>query len=880
MSIFKNIFNLIIGDENAKHIKKYQERVRAINALEEKFSQFSDEQLKSQTNIFKQEILNVRKDDRDDEENYKAEQEGLNQILPEAFAVVREASKRVLGMRHFDVQLIGGMALHDGNIAEMSTGEGKTFIETLPTYLNALTGRGVHVITVNDYLVKRDSEWMGRVYKFLGLSVGCVNGQTEIENRKEEYAKDITYATNTELGFDYLRDNMRATLDEMSIVNRGFNYAIVDEVDSILIDESRTPLIISGPAQYDPKTYVAIDKVVKQLKQEDYEIDEKRKSVQLTEVGNEHIEKLLKSYGLLGVNEELYSSNSFAILNFIIQSLRANTLFHNGVDYIVKDGAVLIIDEFTGRIMDGRRYGEGLHQAIEAKEGVKVEAENQTLASITYQNFFRMYKKLSGMTGTASTEASEFYDIYKLPIVTIPTNRPVIRQELDDLVFKNEEDKFNAIVERVKEANKKGQPILIGTISIDKSEKLSALLNKAGLKHNLLNAKYHEKEAQIVAEAGRFGAITIATNMAGRGTDIMLGGNVQKEIDDEIAKAKEKLDRNIADSEELATNIADIKKIIGSKEDKENKDVKQESNVGSIDALKIADEVRERHKKEYQQVVDVGGLLVIGSERHESRRIDNQLKGRAGRQGDPGQTQFYLSLKDNLLRIFGGEKIDMFLSKIGFKGNEPMNHPMLNSIINKSQKKIENFNYEIRKNLLKYDDIVNEQRKVIYEQRMAIVKSDNISRIFKQIVNDVNEDIIARATHNNEVDVRELKDLMQQTYLFAKSDINLSKYDLETLNTFCIQNYSNSYMNVDLYSLAEVQRRVMLQTLDECWREHLYYLDHIKEGIHLRAYAHKDPFSEYKFESYTLMQKTMNKFIYMVVGRLFNIRIEFNNEER
>ena len=404
------------------------------------------------------------------------------------------------------------------------------------------------------------------------------------------------------------------------------------------------------------------------------------------------------------------------------------------------------------------------------------------------------------------------------------------------------------------------------------------MLNKAGLKHNLLNAKYHEKEAQIVAEAGRFGAITIATNMAGRGTDIMLGGNVQKEIDDEIAKAKEKLDRNIADSEELATNIADIEKIIGSKEDKENKDVKQENNVGSIDALKIADEVREKHKKEYQQVVDAGGLLVIGSERHESRRIDNQLKGRAGRQGDPGQTQFYLSLKDNLLRIFGGEKIDMFLSKIGFKGNEPMNHPMLNSIINKSQKKIENFNYEIRKNLLKYDDIVNEQRKVIYEQRMAIVKSDNISRIFKQIVNDVNEDIIARATHNNEVDVRELKDLMQQTYLFAKSDINLSKYDLETLNTFCIQNYSNSYMNVDLYSLAEVQRRVMLQTLDECWREHLYYLDHIKEGIHLRAYAHKDPFSEYKFESYTLMQKTMNKFIYIVVGRMFNLRIDFNND--
>ena len=884
MSIFKNIFNLIIGDENAKHIKKYQERVRAINALEEKFSQFSDEQLKTQTNIFKQQILNVRKDDRDDEENYKAEQEVLNQILPEAFAVVREASKRVLGMRHFDVQLIGGMALHDGNIAEMSTGEGKTFVETLPTYLNALTGRGVHVITVNDYLVKRDSEWMGRVYKFLGLSVGCVNGQTEIENRKEEYAKDITYATNTELGFDYLRDNMRATLDEMSIVNRGFNYAIVDEVDSILIDESRTPLIISGPAQYDPKTYIVIDKVVKQLKEEDYEIDEKRKSVQLTDVGNEHIEKLLRSYGLLGVNEELYSGNSFAILNFIIQSLRANTLFHNGVDYIVKDGAVLIIDEFTGRIMDGRRYGEGLHQAIEAKEGVKVEAENQTLASITYQNFFRMYKKLSGMTGTASTEASEFYDIYKLPIVTIPTNKPVIREELDDLVFKNEEDKFNAIVERVKEANAKGQPVLIGTISIDKSEKLSALLDKAGLKHNLLNAKYHEKEAQIVAEAGRFGAITIATNMAGRGTDIMLGGNLQKEIDDEIAKAKKNINSSIEDNKELSANIADIEKITGKNNDEtidvgdKNDNVKKEKNIHSIDALKIADEVRERHKKEYQRVVDAGGLLVIGSERHESRRIDNQLKGRAGRQGDPGQTQFYLSLKDNLLRIFGGEKIDVFLSKIGFKGNEPMNHPMLNSIINKSQKKIEMFNYEVRKNLLKYDDIVNEQRKAIYVQRMSIVKSDNVGRIFKQIVNDVNEDIIARATHNNEVDVRELKDIMQQTYLFAKSDINLSKYDLDTLNTFCISNYSNSYMNVDLYSLAEVQRRVMLQTLDECWREHLYYLDHIKEGIHLRAYAHKDPFSEYKFESYTLMQKTMNKFIYIVVGRMFNLRIDFNND--
>ncbi len=845
MSVIKGLFNIILGDANKRNIKKYQLVVNKINGLEDKISVLSDNELKAKTEEFKRKISNSQKENNTEEQNSLEIKKVLHEILPEAFAVVREASKRVIGMRHFDVQLIGGMALHDGNIAEMSTGEGKTFVATLPSYLNALTGKGVHIITVNDYLVKRDAEWMGKIHNFLGLSVGCVVNDTPQEQRKSEYLKDIVYVTNTELGFDYLRDNMKASLEEMCIVNRGFNYAIIDEVDSILIDESRTPLIISGPTQQDTRLYIAVDRVVKKLNKEDYEVDEKRKNVQLTDLGNEHIEKLLKENGLLDKNDDLYNSNSYALLNFILQSLRANTLFHNGVDYIVKNNEVLIIDEFTGRIMDGRRYGEGLHQAIEAKENCKIEPENQTLASITYQNFFRMYKKLSGMTGTAKTEEAEFFDIYKLPIITIPTNKPIKRKELDDLIFNNEDSKFRAIIERVKEANKKGQPVLIGTISIDKSEKLSSLLSKECIKHNLLNAKYHEKEADIIAEAGRFGAVTIATNMAGRGTDIMLGGNIQKEIDKAIEQAKAKSNT---------------------------------SEENSIDALKIADEITEKHKKEYQKVVDAGGLLVIGSERHESRRIDNQLKGRSGRQGDVGETQFYLSLQDNLLRIFGGDKIDTFLSKVGFKDNEVINHPMLNGIINRSQKKIEEYNYEVRKNLLKYDDVVNEQRQIIYNQRMLFVKSTNINNIFKQILNDVNTDIVARSTQNNELNVRELKEIMQQTYLFAKSDINLSKYNVETLNKFCVANYTNRFINIDLFTLCEVQRRVMLQTLDECWREHLYYLDHIKEGIHLRAYAHKDPVSEYKLECYNLMSKTMNKFIYIVVGRLFNLEIKISQD--
>ena len=844
----KKLLNLIFGDENEKNIKKYQVVVDKINALEDSISRLSDAELKAKTEEFKEKIKKAQKEKNTEEENREIRQKVLNEILPEAFAVVREASKRVLGMRHFDVQLIGGMALHDGNIAEMKTGEGKTLVATLPAYLNALEGKGVHIISVNDYLVKRDSEWMGKLFEFLGVSCGCVVGTTEPEDRIKEYQKDITYVSNTEIGFDYLRDNMKVALDDMCIVNRGFNFAIVDEVDSILIDESRTPLIISGPAQHDPRMYIAVDKIVKQLKKEDYEIDEKHKNVQLTESGNIHIEDLLHKSGLLPQNEELYSSNSFALLNFIIQSLKAHTLFHNGVDYIVKDKQVMIIDEFTGRIMDGRRYSDGLHQAIEAKEGCEVAPENQTLASITYQNFFRLYKKLSGMTGTAKTEESEFYDIYKLPIVSIPTNKPIARESLDDLVYKNEEEKFNAIVEEVKKAHDKGQPVLIGTISIEKSEALSKLLTKAGLKHNLLNAKYHEKEAEIIAEAGRFGAITIATNMAGRGTDIMLGGNVQKEIDKAIAKAQEEAQNSSENGEKP-----------------------------HIDTMKIAEDIMEKHKAEYQQVVDAGGLFVIGSERHESRRIDNQLIGRCGRQGDPGKTQFFLSLYDNLLRIFGGDKIDAFLSKFGFKGGEGMNSPMLTSIINKSQKKVEAYHYEIRKNLLKYDDIVNEQRKMIYDQRMTFVKSQNISGIFDQIMNDVNEDLIAKATENEKVNPAELKELLQNVYSIAKSQMNFSNYDIETINRFCKFKYNERYGNIDLSILEDIQRRVMLQTLDECWREHLYYLDHIKEGIHLRSYAHKDPFNEYKFESYNLMQKTMNKFIVITMTRLFNLKIEIEN---
>ncbi len=844
---------------NDKALKKYFAIVKKINEKEEEIQKLSDEQLREKTKIFKEKIAkkikeNVNKEDKIDE-IIKHE---LDLILPEAFAVVREASRRVLGMRHFDVQLIGGMVLHDGCIAEMKTGEGKTLVATLPAYLNALTGRGVHIVTVNDYLVKRDSDWMGKLYSFLGLSVGCVVDETPQENRKAEYQKDITYATNNELGFDYLRDNMRATLQEMTIVDRGFNFAIVDEVDSILIDEARTPLIISGPTQHDPKLYVEIDKVIKKLKPEDYQIDEKHKNVQLTDLGNQHVEELLHRSGILPQGEELYSSNSYALLNFIVQALRANTIFKNGVDYIVKDKQAMIIDEFTGRIMDGRRYSEGLHQAIEAKEGLKVAPENQTLASITYQNFFRLYNKLSGMTGTAKTEASEFYDIYKLPIITIPTNKKITRQDLDDLVYKNEEEKFNAIIEEVKKTHKTGQPILIGTASIDKSEKLSEMLKKEGLKHNLLNAKYHEKEAEIIAEAGRFGAITIATNMAGRGTDIMLGGNIQKETDRAIETA-------------MRNNMEKLEKANNAKNEEERNKILSE--VVEVNAEQIAEDIRQKHKKEYDEVVKAGGLLVIGSERHESRRIDNQLIGRAGRQGDPGKTQFYLSLHDNLLRIFGGDRIDKFLSRFGFKGGEAMDHPMLTSIINKSQKKIENYHYEIRKNVLKYDDIVNEQRKIIYEQRMNFVRSNNMRGIVKQVINDVNADILEQATENDKVNPLKLKDLVADTYLFPRASVNISNYDLEHLNNTCNFIYSTKFNGLEFEILEEVQRRILLQTLDECWREHLYYLDHIKEGIHLRSYAHKDPFNEYKFECYNLMQKTMNNFIYVAIKRLFNVKI-------
>ena len=857
--MIKKFLNIIFGDANERAIKKYEIRVREINALEPKMQALTDTELRAKTDEFMQKVKSVINENKTEDENNDAIDKMLDKILPEAFAVVREASRRVLGMRHFDVQLIGGMVLHDGAIAEMKTGEGKTLVATLPAYLNALSGRGVHIITVNDYLVKVGCDWMGKVYNFLGLSVGRVTEGTSQEDRKIEYEKDITYTTNNEIGFDYLRDNMKVSLDDMVLVPRGFNFAIVDEVDSILIDESRTPLIISGPTAHDPKLYMKVDSVVRQLVQEDYEIDEKHKNVQLTDAGNTHAEDLLHSAGILPADEELYSSNSFALLNFLTQSLRAHTLFKNGIDYLVKDGQAMIIDEFTGRIMDGRRYSDGLHQAIEAKEHLNIAPENQTLASITYQNFFRMYRKLSGMTGTARTEAAEFFDIYKLPIVSVPTNKKVIRQDLNDLVFKDEKDKFNAIIEAVKQAHEKGQPILIGTTSVEKSEALSELLNKAGLKHNLLNAKYHEKEAEIIAEAGRLGAITIATNMAGRGTDIMLGGNVQKEINKAIASA-------------VAENQKNMEKLLSTNEDNDKSEIMK--NVVNIDAEKIAEDIREKHKAEYEEVVKAGGLFVIGSERHESRRIDNQLLGRAGRQGDPGKTQFYLSLQDNLLRIFGGDKISVFLSRFGFKEGESMDHPMLNNIINKSQKKIETYHYEVRKNLLKYDDIVNEQRQIVYEQRMNFVKSQNMSNIFKQIVNDVNIDILANATQDDKVDPRELKQLLSDTYLFPISQINIADYDIEHINKVCNFIYASRFSDVDISLLEEVQRRVVLQTLDECWREHLYYLDHIKEGIHLRAYAHKDPFSEYKFEGYKLMQKTMNDFIYIVVKRLFNVKIE------
>ncbi|WP_199553327.1 preprotein translocase subunit SecA [Sandaracinobacteroides hominis] len=799
----------IFGSSNDRYVKSLAPLVRSVNAIEPKFEAMTDEELKAQTDLFRERLANGEK---------------LDSLLPEAFATVREASKRVLGMRHFDVQLIGGIVLHRGEIAEMRTGEGKTLVATTATYLNALEGKGVHVVTVNDYLAKRDSEWMGRVHRWLGLSVGAILPNMHDVERRQAYEADVTYGTNNEFGFDYLRDNMKYERSQM--VQRAFNFAIVDEVDSILIDEARTPLIISGPTDDKSELYIAVDQVVKTLRPEHYEKDEKGKSIILTEEGTEFAERALEAAGHLH-GENLYDFENTQVVHHLNQALRAVHMFRLDTDYIVRDGKVVIIDEFTGRMMDGRRWSDGLHQAVEAKEGVNIQPENQTLASITFQNYFRLYPKLSGMTGTALTEAPEFYDIYKLNVIEIPTNLPVRRIDNQDEFYKNEADKFAAIVKTVKEKSALGQPVLVGTVSIEKSETLSEFLRREGVEHSVLNARFHESEAHIVAQAGRLGAVTIATNMAGRGTDIQLGGNVEFRIDDELAGLEEGPERD--------ARIADIKAEVAAERDK---------------------------------VREAGGLFVLGTERHESRRIDNQLRGRSGRQGDPGLSRFYLSLDDDLLRIFGQQNMLTRVMNSGLDDGEAIVHPWISKAIETAQKKVEARNYDIRKQLLQYDDVMNDQRKVVYEQRADVMDADKISDIvleFRQdSVADMVEQFAPAGSYPDQWDVEGLREAaLNQLNLdlpiadWVKEEAVDQEIFVERINTLIDQNMAAKQANIPEESWLQVEKNFLLQSLDHHWKEHLATLDALRQVVHLRAYAQKQPINEYKAEAFQLFERML-----------------------
>jgi preprotein translocase subunit SecA len=794
----------VFGSHNDRIVKKYFGVADEINELEDSIRTLSDGALRAKTDEFRGRLR---------------EGETLDDILPEAFAVVREASKRTLGLRPFDVQLVGALALHRGMVAEMKTGEGKTLVASIAVYLNALEEKGVHVVTVNDYLARRDAEWMGKIYKFLGLSVGIiVHGLTDLQ-RKEQYNCDVTYATNNELGFDYLRDNMKFYSSEL--VMRPFNYAIVDEVDSILIDEARTPLIISGAAEDSADLYIKVNAIIPRLIKSDYDVDEKHRSVTLTEEGNEHIERLLEKDNLLQT-KNLYDIQNISIVHHVNNALKAHHLFKKDVDYIIKNGKAIIIDEFTGRMMEGRRYSDGLHQAIEAKENVKVEMENQTLASITFQNFFRMYKKLSGMTGTAATEAQELSEIYKMETLVIPTNVSVARQDLDDEVYRTAKEKYDAIINLVRECNVRKQPVLIGTISIEKSELLSSLLKKAGIQHNVLNARYHDVEAQIIADAGKSKAVTIATNMAGRGTDIKLGGNLEARLAREL----------------LGVEDAELRKQIQEKAEKE-----------------IAED--------FKVVKNAGGLYVLGTERHESRRIDNQLRGRSGRQGDPGASKFFLSLEDDLMRIFGAEKLDSMLQKLGIEDGEAITHPWVNKALEKAQMRVEARNYDIRKHLLKFDDVMNDQRKVIYEQRNDLMdeKGD-----FSEDINEMRSDLISRIMQgtipdNTLPDLWEYQAINEQLALYFGNDISLSKDDNLTREGAIEEIFERvtAKMNKkeEIYSskmIRYMERTVLLRLIDQYWKEHLLNLDRLRQGINLRAYAQRDPLNEYKQEAFVLFE--------------------------
>jgi len=815
MSLFTKTLNKIFKTGNQKELDKLKPLIVQINSQERNFKNLKDEELKAKTHLLKKNLKDGR---------------SLDSIIPESFALVREAANRVLNERHYDAQLIGGIFLHQGKIAEMKTGEGKTLVSTLPAYLNALTEQGVHIVTVNDYLAKRDSLWMGKVFNFLGLTTGCITNELDDVDRKKNYNCDITYATNNELGFDYLRDNMKFDLSDM--VQREHNYCIVDEVDSILIDESRTPLIISGRSEDKSNYYLLANKFINKLQKIDYEIDEKNKNAILTDVGIDKIEKLAINEGVLK-NNNFYDPQNLNLVHHVNQALKANFLFNKDVDYILRENKVQIIDEFTGRVLGGRRFSDGLHQAIEAKENTDIEEENQTLASITYQNYFRLYKKLSGMTGTALTEAEEFFDIYKLNVISVPTNRPMIRKDSNDQIFRTEKEKYLAITNKIIECHGKGQPVLVGTTSIEKSEKISKNLLEKNIKHNILNAKQHEQEAKIIAEAGKIGAITIATNMAGRGTDIQLGGN-----------------KDFRDKDNQ-------KELVQIKEDKE-------------------------------KVILLGGLYIVGTERHESRRIDNQLRGRSGRQGDPGSSIFYISLEDELMRIFGANSIDGMLKKLGLKENESIDHPWINKAMERAQQKVEGRNFDIRKTLIKFDDVMNDQRQVIFGQRLKILKSENISETLHSFLDEVILNLVKvknnyEKTNDKTIYLNAIKNItgniLNDDELINLTNTSDSEYNMKLKEIFQLKHQERIKL-IGITENSDIEKKIFLQIIDFTWRSHLQYLEQLRQVIGLRSYGQKDPLSEFKKEAFILFEGLLEKIKTDVIKFLLNLNIVISQEKK
>ncbi len=815
MNIFTRTFSKLFKSSNQQELDKTKELVSAINNKEESIKLLSDGEFKERTQNLKRSLKEGR---------------SINEVIPESFSLVREAARRTLGERHYDVQLAGGIILHQGKITEMKTGEGKTLVSTLPAYLNSLTGKGVHIVTVNDYLAKRDSEWMGKIYNFLGITTGCITSDLEDKLRKKNYDCDVTYATNNELGFDYLRDNMKYELKDM--VQRDHNYCIVDEVDSILIDESRTPLIISGKLEDKTNLYSVSNEFIKHLNKNDFELDEKNRNAILTDVGIDKIEKLSIQKKLLK-NNNFYDPENLSLVHHVNQALKANLLFRKDTDYIVKSGKVQIIDEFTGRVLDGRRFSDGLHQALEAKENVQIEEENQTLASITYQNYFRLYDKLSGMTGTAITESEEFYDIYKLNVVSIPTNKEMKRKDLNDQIFRTEPEKYNAITNKIIECNNKGQPVLVGTTSIEKSEKISSLLQRKNIKHNVLNAKHHEQEAKIIAEAGKIGAVTIATNMAGRGTDIKLGGN---------------------------------------------KDYEGEGQVADKNQIKIDE----------SKVKKLGGLFIVGTERHESRRIDNQLRGRAGRQGDPGSSIFFISLQDELMRIFGGGSIDGMLKKLGLKENESIDHPWINKAMERAQKKVETRNFDIRKTLIKFDDVMNDQRQVIFSQRLKILKNTNIDEILDDFLQEISSKLenvknLYQTSNDKKVYLASIKNAMGNTIgdeeLLSMATLSKQQFAEKIKKTY-LSKKNNRIKIIGEKENNILEKKIFLQIIDFTWRSHLQYLEQLRQVIGLRSYGQKDPLSEFKKEAFTLFEGLLEKIKNDLIKFLLNLNIVISDTDQ